>query len=222
MTIGTCYMCERPATTREHAPPRCFFPDFKDVGRDLRRNLISVPSCKDHNTAKSHDDQYVMAMVVMQFQTTGVARDQFSSKIIRTLKHSLSLVGRIFAEPRHVKVQDEPSIAVTVDRARFDRVMSSTCRALLYHHSGQKLTDEVTVFSPGIFHKDTFQGDADETALAYEVRRVLKDLPRLGENHDVFWYQFLHQPQQLTAVRLEFYRGFSVYGCSDTRVTRAA
>ncbi len=189
----SCYTCEGFATTREHAPPKCFFPEQRDVGRDLRKNLISVPSCAEHNTARSMDDQYVMTFVVMQFETIGVARDQFSTKIIRSLKRDLTLVDEVFREAREVQLNGEPTVTVTLDRARFDRVMASSFRALIYHECNEKLSSDVTVFSLGIRHK-TFERDADEATLAFTVRTVLKGQPRLGENPEVFWYQFFHRP----------------------------
>ncbi len=219
--LETCYSCERPATTREHAPPKCFFPEQKDIGRDLRKNLISVPSCEDHNTARSKDDQYAMAFVVMQYETTGVARDQFSTKIMRSLKRDLSLVDQVFGEARKIKVKGEQTVAVTVDRARFDRVMASSFRALFYHECGEKLSDDVTVFSLGIQHKN-LERDADESVLAFHIRSVLRERPRLGENPEVFWHQFFHRPNEISAVRLQFYQGFAVYAVADTRVSRAA
>ena len=218
----TCYVCDRAATTREHAPPKCFFPEQKDVGRDLRKNLISVPSCRDHNTARSNDDQYVMAIVVMHFMTTGVARSQFATKIIRTLKRSTPLVKSLFRQPKNVTVDGERTVAVGIDRVRFNRVMECTCRALVFHHSGERIQDEVTIFSTGIFHPHRLERDSDESSLELAVRRILEGQPRLGENPEVFWYQFVHIPTQLTAVRLEFYGGFTVYGASDTRLKASA
>jgi len=217
----TCYMCERAAPTREHAPPKCFFPELKDVGRDLRKNLISVPSCEEHNTARSKDDQYVMAFVVMQFETAGVARDQFSTKIIRSLKRDLTLVDQVFRETREVVLNGAPTVTVTVDRTRFDRVMGSSFRALIYHESGEKLVTDVTVFSLGIRHK-TFERDADEATLAFTIRRVLKNQAWVGENPDVFRYQLFHRSNEISAMRFEFYRGFTVYAAADTRAQRAA
>lgn len=45
----TCYMCEAAPTSREHVPPKCLFPESKDVnGQNFRENLITVPSCDIH------------------------------------------------------------------------------------------------------------------------------------------------------------------------------
>lgn len=52
-----CYACENEATSVEHTPPKCIFPQLKDFPhKNLRRNLITVPSCDRHNSAKSKDD----------------------------------------------------------------------------------------------------------------------------------------------------------------------
>ena len=61
----TCYMCHKPASTREHAPPLCFFPEAKDLEppQDLRKHLITVPSCPDHNLSASKDDEYALVLV---------------------------------------------------------------------------------------------------------------------------------------------------------------
>ena len=58
---ATCYMCTSAATSVEHVPPRCLFPEQKDlpIGVDLRKQLITVPSCDIHNSRKSKDDEYL-------------------------------------------------------------------------------------------------------------------------------------------------------------------
>jgi hypothetical protein len=56
-----CYYCNEIATTKEHTPPKCFFPKKKDLpsgSPDYRKNLITVPSCEKHNTGRSKDDEY--------------------------------------------------------------------------------------------------------------------------------------------------------------------
>src|SRR4051812_26151086 len=93
---SSCYMCAEPAIGDEHAPPKCFFPEKKDVGVDLRANLITVPSCRAHNSSRSKDDEYAMMFVVTHYETNDVARDQFGTKCIRALKRSHGLTSRVF------------------------------------------------------------------------------------------------------------------------------
>jgi hypothetical protein len=44
-----CYWCGKKATLMEHVPPKCLFPEEKDVmdilNKSFRNNLITVPSC---------------------------------------------------------------------------------------------------------------------------------------------------------------------------------
>ena len=216
--VHTCYMCDERAVSDEHAPPRCFFPEAKDVGVDLRTNLVTVPSCEAHNSSRSRDDEYAMMFVVTHYETNAVARDQCSTKCIRALKHSRGLTSVIFNKTRHVSVGGQPSVAVTVDRKRFDRVMEHTCRALFFHEFRRKFAPRLFVWSPAFRHSN-FEPDAQEVELGYHARQVLQNQPRLGQNEQVFWYQLYEKPGSLTAFRLMFYEGCSVYGVSMPEVS---
>jgi hypothetical protein len=54
-----CYACNNIATSREHVPPKCLFPT--ELGINLRKALITVPSCEVHNGKKSDDDEFLLA-----------------------------------------------------------------------------------------------------------------------------------------------------------------
>jgi hypothetical protein len=203
-------MCPKPATTTEHGPPKCFFPEKKDVGVDLRVNLVTVPSCEEHNTSKSNDDQYAMMFVVTHFGTNSLARHQFSTKCIRSLARRPAFTTRVLASPTNVSVDGRSTVAITVERQRFDRVMESTCRALFYNDTQRKLLNQAFVWSPAFRHAD-LESDPEESALAFHVRRALKDQPKRGQNPDVFWYQVRDNLDGITAFRLMFYEGCSVY-----------
>jgi hypothetical protein len=56
--VYRCYYCGNIANTREHAPPKIFFPN------SLRDNLVTVPSCSLHNNAKSNSDEYIFQLIV--------------------------------------------------------------------------------------------------------------------------------------------------------------
>src|SRR5262249_38328640 len=60
--MNTCFMCDKPATTKDHIPPLCFFPEQKDIpkGANYRKNLITVPACDEHNSKTSMDDEYLL------------------------------------------------------------------------------------------------------------------------------------------------------------------
>ena len=53
-----CYACFAVATDREHVPARAFFP------RGMRQNLLTVPSCAEHNAKNFQDVEYVRNLIV--------------------------------------------------------------------------------------------------------------------------------------------------------------
>jgi hypothetical protein len=93
-TMHTCYACGNSATSDEHVPPKCLFPETKDTpdGTDLRRNLFTVPSCEEHNTHKSGDDEYLFFVLAMNLPANHVANLQVSSKIARAVARRPKLV----------------------------------------------------------------------------------------------------------------------------------
>lgn len=56
-----CYYqgCTNKGTTKEHIPPKSFFPEGE------KEQLLTVKSCPIHNNKKSTDDQYVLAHICM-------------------------------------------------------------------------------------------------------------------------------------------------------------
>lgn len=96
MSNPTCYYCSNVATSKEHVPPLCLFPEQKDAnGRDFRKNLITVPSCDEHNTKKSSDDEFLMASLSPIVGNNSAAYLQTLTKLQRANKRSK---GRLFNE----------------------------------------------------------------------------------------------------------------------------
>jgi hypothetical protein len=69
----TCYRCGEPATSKEHFPPKAFFPK----GGNLQ--LKTVPSCVVHNNDKSADDQYLLTQICLN----AAVGDNLASQIFR-------------------------------------------------------------------------------------------------------------------------------------------
>lgn len=69
----TCYMCDRVATTREHAPPRSFFP------RDRRVNVIKVPSCTTHNNDNHLDVEYARNLIASDIHVNAIGLAMFET-----------------------------------------------------------------------------------------------------------------------------------------------
>jgi len=77
----TCYFpgCTDKGITKEHIPPRSFFPDGEKV------QLLTVKSCEKHNNAKSKDDLYVLAQICMNSSPSNRAREVFLKKVVPQL-----------------------------------------------------------------------------------------------------------------------------------------
>jgi hypothetical protein len=92
--MTTCYMCQSEATSKEHVPPLCLFPEQKDLpkGEDLRKNLITVPSCEVHNIEKSGDDTYLLYLLVLNLPSNEIAYNQYATKIKRDIERNPNLI----------------------------------------------------------------------------------------------------------------------------------
>jgi hypothetical protein len=59
-----CYFCGKTANSREHLPPTQV---FKGIKVD-KKNRITVPSCDEHNTSKSRDDEAIVKSMLLTLE----------------------------------------------------------------------------------------------------------------------------------------------------------
>ncbi len=221
---ATCYMCDMPATSREHVPPKCFFPEQKDFGRakDYRRNLMSVPSCDLHNSEKSKDDEYLQFVITSHFENNPIAQKQFSTKIMRAVKRNPSMYGFI-KDNYPITVFGKPSAAYTIDRNRFDKELDHIARALYYLHHKSKLYLPMIIHTPDLFKvNQPVARDVNQRMQEIENMTVstLANQPMYGENREVFYYQFLDMEEVSGfVVRIVFYEGFVVIAYASPSVS---
>jgi hypothetical protein len=88
-----CYRCASVATSREHVPPRNLFPQASESGgADHRINLITVPSCDAHNSAKSNDDEFLMVSLAGIIGNNSVGYSHRLGKVNRAILASANHV----------------------------------------------------------------------------------------------------------------------------------
>ena len=101
-----CYWCGKSATSTEHVPPKCLFPEEKDISKvynkTFRNSLITVPSCDEHNLGKSKDDEHLLSCLTPVFGNNGVAYVHTKTKVKRTLERNKNLY-KIIAE-KNIKI----------------------------------------------------------------------------------------------------------------------
>ena len=73
--LEKCCYCERPATGRDHLPPKNIFPNPRPT------NLITVPTCKKCNQSASKDDEYFGYIII-----AGSVQHPLAEQLFRTKK----------------------------------------------------------------------------------------------------------------------------------------
>jgi hypothetical protein len=216
--LTTCYMCAGAETSKEHAPPQCLFPSVKDIGEDYRRNLITVPSCDEHNLKKSTDDEFLRAVILMAaVESNAIARHQFLSKFLRGVRRNSRSYSSFFSDVGAFALGKKR--ALRLDRNRFDKCIDHVVRALFFHTFGRRWEWPIVVASPNFF-SDITQHQAvphGPTQRVVEVSRAfLIQEPILGENPAVFRYRLRYdEPSGMFACAGLFYDFFEIYSASS-------
>jgi hypothetical protein len=214
-----CYDCGKVATSVEHVLPKCIFPEKKylpDGVGDLRRNLITVPSCDEHNTAKSKDDEYLGLLLCLSADNN-LALKLLSDKWLNELNPECSSLIERFA--RHVTPIKLPNgqetASLTVDLEVIERSLISMTKALHFYETNGKRID-----SGDWWYRSTKLSNHNLTIPSIipsliGMRNKMLDLNKIkypglelkGENKDAFYYQRLFS-NNIKIYRLVFY--FSV------------
>ena len=191
-----CYFCGDAATSREHVPPACLFPEQKDLpdGIDYRKNLVTVPSCDTHNSNKSTDDEYLQLILVDSYFNNKTGRDHFNSKVVRALTRRPAILAALYANQEPVTVDAEPTVAVDVDRGRFNTALERVCQGLCAYDIGSRWPKEIEIHTPVLLstgHPDSDKVNTLVTNLSKAVIACLNGVPKRGDNPEIFWYQLL-------------------------------
>ena len=220
----SCYFCESAATSTEHVPPACLFPEQKDLddGVDYRKNLLTVPSCDEHNSHKSKEDEYVQLILVHGYFNNNAGQDHFNSKIVRAMTRRPALLVALYANADPVTVDGVPTVAVTVDRERFNLALERICQGLCVKFAGERWPKEIEIHAPILLAKD--EPDAGKvnsliTGLSKSIIGSLDGVAKHGDNPDIFWCQLLiDKAKDRLLCRMVFYGGFDVFAVSDPRL----
>ena len=219
-----CYLCGAPATSNEHVPPTCLFPEKKDLdnGIDYRKNLITVPSCDAHNSLKSKNDEYLQLILIHGYFNNKAGREHFSSKFVRALTRRPAMLAALYENITPVTVDTDPTLAVDIDRKRFNRALVYVCQGVCYSHTGKPWQKEIEIHTPILLVMNDREADRINTLVTKLCKAVigcLKNTEKCGENPDIFWYQFLvDELKDRMLCRMVFYGGFEVFAVSDPRL----
>jgi len=207
-------MCDEPATGKEHVPPRCLFPESKDIqGTDYRKNLLTVPSCDIHNSRKSKGDEYLLAVLTTHYENNAVAKEHIDTKVLRSLGHSPKLAcalvegGGTLGELAYMRVNSD----------RIFNVCDHIAKGLYFDRYKSKWLQPIQFLSPAIFPpENTEQALRQYQEFEELVSRKLEDnqCRFQGGAPDIFQYRFSTDRTSFFVIQLIFYGGVYVSGFS--------
>jgi hypothetical protein len=208
-------MCERVATSKEHAPPKCIFPEKKDAlnGKDYRKNLIKVPSCDAHNTQRSKDDEYLMHILPTSVATNDVGINQFLTKVQRATARAPAIFSAVGETAQKVLIHDTiadkwfESVAIKIDLNRVHAVIEMNARAIYFQMRGEKFMKKIGVYSNFTLNLSSSTKNAVQSELFATSEQLLKDANIEGDNPQVFSFR---AARTADTELIEF----TYYGCS--------
>ncbi len=130
----------------EHCPPKSFFPEGQ------RSDLITVPSCSEHNNAQSKDVEYVRNAITSLWGVNNAGLTQFESKTKKSFERSPKLMSQTFETLRTLLYGQQVTGAFTVDLARFEKVFKACACALHFHDTHMKHANWGIVMPRFVFH----------------------------------------------------------------------
>lgn len=164
--VLSCYLCGCPASTREHIPPRSFF--LRAEGLQLK----TIPSCVEHNNAKSSDDQYVLAQICIGASYgKGLPREIFNRSIAPQLTRSPAFRELLVAGS---KTMPDGSRLYKVDIARFDKFFDHLAAGLFFDRY-QRILNRAK-YSVGHVYPDLYDEDSEGDIMSRQVVMMLGHL----------------------------------------------
>ncbi|WP_427501077.1 hypothetical protein ACQE3E_21910 [Methylomonas sp. MED-D] len=205
-------MCEKESTSVEHAPPRCIFPEQKDLqpGENYRVNLITVPSCDEHNTQKSKEDEYLLYILPSTVGVNEVGLNQFLTKVQRAIVRKPSLGSQLANNPIPVKIHDtktnilSDAVALEIDIGRIQDALEKTARAIYFHHTNKKHMGSLNVVGNFSLNLQNILLNEQSAALFEMADVLLESQQYYGDNQKVFKYRFV-ETGKIGILDLTFY-----------------
>ena len=147
----TCYFqgCSEKGITKEHVPPRSFFPDGEKV------QLLTVKSCVTHNNAKSKDDLYVLAQICMNASPSNRAIEVFMNKVAPQLGFNNDALRKRLADG--AVSLGNGAVKYKVDFTRLDDFFTALSCGIIYKSCGSSLPSNYEISH--VFHN--FQSETD-------------------------------------------------------------
>lgn len=191
--MDLCYFCGSPATSKEHVPPKSFFP--KGGARDYRRNLIKVPSCDAHNSLKSKDDEYVRALLVGISKKINEGKNKdlirLRESVVRSMVRNPNLISLVLRNSSPAlsfgvgEIPTEP-VSAEYDFERVKNLLESIAKGVFFHHYKKAWGGKVEVI-PHFLISDS--ATVEEKNISKRLCSLIQEKYSSGENKEIFHYE---------------------------------
>ena len=207
-------MCEQVATSVEHVPPKCLFPEKKDLseGENHRKQLITVPSCPEHNSSKSQDDQYLLYCLVLSLPSNTAAEHHFLTKVTRTIKRKPSLINKLTGNSKSVLIGNMvtgeigQSITLEIDPERLNSCFEHIAMGIFYHYFGYRWEGKLNIHLNFMLSMNPEDKKYNEQLREMDLKseQLFTSVDSIGENKEIFHYKVIDKGES-KAIRMYFY-----------------
>ena len=182
-----CAFCGKPATTRDHVPPKGVFPKPRPT------DLITVPACAVCNAGSKLDDEYFQWVVTVGTEGNDAAMEIIKKRIGPKFQRRPALLKEIMEGATFVDVVSEGGIflgekpAFHYDGPRVKAVIEKIVQGLYYFHFGVRLS------SLGIVDDYILNPIFNETA-----KEAICSLPLNEIGGGIFSYRYYRNEEDYT------------------------
>jgi len=213
-------MCEQEETSKEHVPPKCLFPEKKDLpdGFDFRTNLIKVPSCDKHNSQKSMDDEYFLFLLLSATQGNEDKQNHFDTKLVRAIERKPHVYEFFLKDMKEVTIPTgdgkyEQAAVFRVDAPRLENIVRHMSSGIFFHHYQKKWNGTFRMFTNSMF--DMTSNNASEVnktihEVAAKISQAFGSEVAHGKNGNIFSYKMYSEGEERHAIFMTFFEGFEI------------
>ena len=182
-----CYWCGNQATSDDHVPPKGFYPTA------LRKNLITVPSCTEHNTGFHQLDER-MRFYIQAVSETPIAEEAFTGATIRGLlkPEAPGFLKKIVSSMRTALVDGKPGVSGSVEAGDVEKFSERLARGIHFWHYKSQLKGKIFLTNTHMVHLNV---NVSPGILALE--EMVQHLQKGQVTHDQvfrYWYGKVKEP----------------------------
>jgi hypothetical protein len=203
-----CVLCgERPATTRDHIPPKGIYPEPRD--NDMQ--LFTVPACSEcNNSASQYDEEFKTFITIDTSSTRKVQEQQLVNHIAGTVGHNPRIANHIFKSARRCYANLgsdilQPAVHMQFDFISYERVIDRIVRGLYWREKKQILSRDIVITARPF----------RDMKIAQDVKNALEEImgccPIRFLNKDTFAYKYIFFEADHAFWAMNFFQSHSTF-----------